>query len=49
MKKARSAFPVMTAKPFVLPPSVRIGRFRGLPWAVVPPIATIALFTMGRL
>jgi hypothetical protein len=47
IKKADSAFPFMTAKPFVVPPRVRIGQSRGLAWAVVPPVATIALFCDG--
>jgi len=40
VKKAEAEFPYMTAKPLVVPPSVRIGQSGGLPWAVVPPVAS---------
>ena len=43
---AETNFSWFKAKALVIPPRVRIGS-RGASWAVVPPIATIALFCDG--
>ena len=45
---AKAKFPFMTAKPLVIPPRIQVGRRNGQPWAIVPPVATLALFNDGN-
>ena len=45
---AKTKFLSMKAKPLVIPPRVQVGNRNGLPWAIVPPVATLALFNDGN-